>query len=62
MIDAVTKADGIIITVEDNNLNIEDWNDIFKLTGEKVIFDGKNILDKEKIKKIGFEYIGVGLK
>jgi UDPglucose 6-dehydrogenase len=60
--DAVSKADGIIVTVEDNKLNNEDWTDVFNLIGEKIIFDGKNILNKEEVKKIGFEYIGVGLK
>lgn len=62
LMDAVSKADGIIITVEDTKLNGEDWTDIFKVTCEKIIFDGKNILNNEEIKKIGFEYIGVGLK
>lgn len=62
LIDAVSKADGIIITVEDNKLNNEDWTNVFNSIGEKIIFDGKNILNKEEVKKIGFEYIGVGLK
>ncbi|MBA2863639.1 UDP-glucose dehydrogenase family protein [Methanococcus maripaludis] len=60
--DTVSNVDGIIITVEDNKLNYEDWSNIFNLASEKIIFDGKNILHKEKVEKFGFEYFGVGLK
>lgn len=35
---------------------------INKLVKDKVVFDGRNILDMDKIKKLGFEYYGVGRK
>ena len=32
----------------------------FKKLKDKVIFDGRNILNKEKLHKNGIEYIGIG--
>ncbi len=58
--DAVKDVEGIIITVEYDQFNKENWKKIKNLVKKKVIFDGKNILNAEKIKKIGFEYYGVG--
>jgi UDPglucose 6-dehydrogenase len=58
--ETVKDADGVIITVEYDRFNKEDWEKIADLVKEKVIFDGRNILDVEKVKKFGFEYHGVG--
>jgi len=58
--ETVKDVDGIIITVEYDRFNKEDWEKIANLVKEKVIFDGRNILDVEKIKKLGFRYHGVG--
>ena len=44
------------------NLNY-DWKIIYKNIKKPAhIFDGRNILDFEIIKKIGFNYIGLGRK
>ena len=58
--ETVKDVDGIIITVEYDKFNEEDWEKIANLVKEKVIFDGRNILDVEKVKKLGFKYHGVG--
>ena len=58
--ETVKDVDGIIITVEYDKFNEEDWEKIADLVKEKVIFDGRNILDVEKVKKLGFKYHGVG--
>jgi UDPglucose 6-dehydrogenase len=40
-----------------------DWKNIYKkMKKPAFIFDGRNILEIEKIKKIGFNYIGLGRK
>jgi UDPglucose 6-dehydrogenase len=57
--ETVKDADAIIITTE-YDFNKEDWEKINKLVKNKVVFDGRNILDVDKIKKLGFEYYGVG--
>ncbi|XRP97065.1 UDP-glucose dehydrogenase family protein [Methanocaldococcus sp. 16A] len=58
--ETVKDVDGIVIAVEYNEFNKEDWERIANLVKEKVIFDGRNILDPEKILKLGFRYFGVG--
>jgi len=61
--DYVEKArenvDGIIIITEYSNLN-RDWNKIGNLVRDKIVFDRRNTLDKDKIKSLGFKYFGVG--
>ncbi len=38
-----------------------DWNKIFKkMCKPAYVFDGRNILEKEKLESIGFSYIGLG--
>ncbi|WP_421077467.1 nucleotide sugar dehydrogenase [Methanothermococcus sp. Ax23] len=59
--ETVKDADAIIITTE-YDFNNEDWEMIKKLVKNKTIFDGRNILNADKIKKLGFEYYGVGRK
>ncbi|CAB3290085.1 UDP-glucose 6-dehydrogenase [Methanocaldococcus lauensis] len=58
--ETVKDVDGIIVTVEYNEFNNENWEKISNLVKRKVIFDGRNILVPEKIKKFGFTYFGVG--
>ena len=53
-------ADAIIIATEDEKFREEDWDSIFREIRNPYIFDGRNILDKEKLEKIGFKYFGVG--
>ena len=58
--ETVKDVDGVIITTEYPQLREEDWSKIGDLVREKVVFDGRNILDKERIKELGFKYFGVG--
>ena len=58
--ETVKDVDGVIITTEYPQLREEDWDKIGDLVREKVVFDGRNILDKERIKELGFKYFGVG--
>ena len=38
-----------------------DWEDVYSnIKKPAYIFDGRNILNIEKIKKIGFNYLGLG--
>ena len=53
-------AEAIIIATEDEKFREENWNSIFKKVKNPYIFDGRNILDKEKLEKIGIKYFGVG--
>ena len=53
----------IAIMTEWDEFKEYDWQYIYsKIKKPAFIFDGRNILDSEKIKKIGFNYIGLGRK
>ncbi|MCK5039907.1 MAG: UDP-glucose/GDP-mannose dehydrogenase family protein [Candidatus Aenigmarchaeota archaeon] len=54
------EADVIIIATEYSQFNDEDWGAIAERVNTKLIFDGRNILDKNKVVKYGFEYFGIG--
>lgn len=54
------NSNAIIITTEDKQYQNLDWKRIKKLMIGNVIIDGRNILDSEKLKKIGFIYEGIG--
>jgi len=53
----------IAIMTEWDEFKNYDWDKIYSLIKKPAfIFDGRNILDIKKIKKIGFNYIGIGRK
>lgn len=55
------KSEALILTANHTSfINIDPV--IFKKYGIKAIVDGKNCLDKEKIKKLGIKYRGIGRK
>ena len=56
--ETVKDVDGIITTKYD--FSKENWKKIANLVKEKTIFDGRNILDNEKVEKLGFKYCEVG--
>jgi UDPglucose 6-dehydrogenase len=59
----VSEYNIIAITTEWDEFKDYDWENIYKKTIKPTyIFDGRNILEIEKIKKIGFNYIGLGRK
>jgi len=63
--EAVKDADGVIIAVEYREWNEEDWNRIGELVKEKKLFDGRNVLNRELVKKLkesGWHYGGVGVR
>jgi len=55
--ETVKDVDGIIIATE-YDFNKEDWEKIGDLVKERVIFDGRNILNEEKVKSLGFWIYG----
>ena len=59
----VSEYNIIAIMTEWDEFKDYDWEKIYKRTIKPTyIFDGRNILEIEKIKKIGFNYIGLGRK
>ena len=59
----IKKYNLIAIATEWDEFIDYDWKDVFnKLKKPAFIFDGRNILNKVEIQKIGFNYFGLGRK
>ncbi|MBI4130376.1 UDP-glucose/GDP-mannose dehydrogenase family protein [Candidatus Roizmanbacteria bacterium] len=57
---AVTGADVAVIITEWNEFLHLDLVKVAKLMKKPVLVDGRNIYDPEKVKQLGFSYVGVG--
>lgn len=58
--DALQNADALIIATEWSEFRTPNF-DIIKLKlNSKVIFDGRNLFEIEKVKSMGFDYYGIG--
>lgn len=60
--EAVEKAEALIIATDWNMFKKLDYGRIKKLMKKPYIIDGRNILEPGEMKKLGFEYIGIGRK
>ena len=58
--DALENADALIICTEWNEFRNPDFDKIAKLLKAKVIFDGRNLYDVEKMEAKGFYYESIG--
>ena len=58
--DAATYADAILVLTEWNEFKQIDLGDVKKVMKQFYLFDGRNIYDPDKVKKLGFIYKGVG--
>lgn len=59
--EAIKDAHAIAIMTEWDEFKTYDWEKIFaSMKKPAFIFDGRNILDKDKMTKIGFEYSSIG--
>ena len=60
-LDCIDKTNIIGILTEWDEFKNYNWEKIYKKMNKPAyIFDGRNILDKEKLESIGFNYIGLG--
>jgi len=57
---ALDGADALIIVTEWNEFRNPDFNLVAKSLKDKVVFDGRNIYDPEKMKEHGLAYYGIG--
>jgi UDPglucose 6-dehydrogenase len=58
--DACSDIDALLILTEWNEFKQLDLDKIKKMMKKPVVFDGRNIYDPAKMKKLGFIYYGVG--
>ena len=60
--DATLEADAILMVTEWNEFRLPTWDVIKKTMKKPVVFDGRNIYNKQEMNEIGFDYFGIGIK
>ena len=58
---AINKVDALILATEWKEFRSPDFEDIEKKIGRKIIFDGRNQYNKDRLDEMGFEYYCIGL-
>lgn len=58
--DALQNADALIIATEWSEFRTPEFEKITAMLNNKVIFDGRNVFDRDQMKKLGFYYVSVG--
>ena len=60
-IDCIYQTNIIAILTEWDEFKEYDWEKIYdNMSKPAYLFDGRNVLEKEKLESIGFNYIGLG--
>ena len=57
---ALEDADALVVATEWNEFRHPDFEQLFQLMKGKIIFDGRNLFDPERMRTLGFKYYGVG--
>jgi UDPglucose 6-dehydrogenase len=60
--DAIVDTDALLLVTEWPEFRIPNFNVVSKLLKNKVIFDGRNIYDREELRSLGYTYYGIGLQ
>jgi len=58
--DACVDADALLLITEWSEFRIPSWSALGKLLKNKVVFDGRNIYDKNYLAEKGFSHYGIG--
>jgi UDPglucose 6-dehydrogenase len=58
--EAVDGADALLVVTEWSEFKLPDFDVIGNSLKNKLIFDGRNVYDKEEIRSMGFEYYCIG--
>jgi UDPglucose 6-dehydrogenase len=53
-------ADALVLATEWNEFKQLDFARIYELMRQPVILDGRNLWDRDRLRKMGFTYFGVG--
>lgn len=60
--DALKDADVLFLVTEWTEFRFPDWPKIKGMLKTPVVFDGRNIYEKDELLKEGFDYIGIGFE
>jgi len=58
--DAIKDAEALVICTEWAEFKNLDLAKVKELMTTPIIFDGRNVLNPEKVKEMGFKYFGIG--
>jgi UDPglucose 6-dehydrogenase len=58
--EAIEGVDAVAMMTEWAEFHLPDFHSMGELMKKKVIFDGRNIYNPEELRKMGFEYFGIG--
>jgi len=58
--EAVVGADALVLATEWKEFESLDFTRVKALMRRPLILDGRNLFDREKLRSIGFEYLGIG--
>ncbi|NVJ45835.1 MAG: UDP-glucose/GDP-mannose dehydrogenase family protein [Cytophagia bacterium] len=59
--DALVDADALLLVTEWPEFRVPNFNVLGKLLKSRVIFDGRNIYDRDELRELGYTYYGIGL-
>ncbi|MBI3306815.1 MAG: UDP-glucose/GDP-mannose dehydrogenase family protein [Candidatus Omnitrophica bacterium] len=57
---AMKNADALVIVTEWDEFSNLDWKKVKRLLKHPIVFDGRNQLNQAEMKKLGFQYHGIG--
>jgi len=60
--EVLTGADCLLLLTEWREFRYPDYEQMASLLKRKLIFDGRNILNRDELREQGFEYYGIGIK
>jgi len=60
-LDALKGADALVIATEWDEFRVVDYKELKKLMKGKVIYDGRNVLERSEAEAAGFTYYGIGV-
>ena len=58
--DALKNVDALALVTEWNEFRFPEWDKVLSLMNQPIIFDGRNIYDRELLESKGFTYFGIG--
>ena len=59
--DALSEANALILVTEWKEFRSPDFDEMLKRLKQPIIFDGRNQYNKDRVKKLGFEYYQIGV-
>lgn len=60
--EAIENADALLLVTEWAEFRVPNWDTVKSKLNSPVIFDGRNLYDRERLREIGFTYYGIGVK